>query len=107
MFSTDPSLCLCCLFALIQQFLYTYLDSSLGCNGIVSYDVVAVIILVSGIVFSIVACKYRLRERDEVVNVHIFAEEYYGTIERQFKFILLYYGSGCMIAADLACSYVH
>ena len=37
---------------------------------------VAVIALVSGIVFSIVACKYRLRERDEVVNVHIFAEEY-------------------------------
>ena len=31
--------------------------------------------------FSIVACKYRLRERDEVVNVHIFAEECYGTRE--------------------------
>ena len=33
--------------------------------------------------FSIVACKYRLRERDEVVNVHIFAEEYYGTSLRE------------------------
>ena len=69
------------LFALIQRLLCTHLHSSLSCNGIVSYAVVAVITLVSGIVFSIVACKYRLRERDEVVNVHIFAEEYYGTKE--------------------------
>ena len=58
-----------------------HLHSAIRCNRIVSYAVVAVIILVSGIVFSIVACKYRLRERDEVVNVHIFAEEYYGTRE--------------------------
>ena len=69
------------LFALIQQLLCTHLHSSLGCNGIVIYAVIAVITLVSGIVYSIVACKYRLRERDEVVNVHIFAEEYYGTRE--------------------------
>ena len=27
--------------------------------------------------FSLVVCKYKLRERDEVVNVHIFAENYY------------------------------
>ena len=60
----------------------THLNSAISCNGIVSYAVVTVIALVSGIVFSIVACKYRLRERDEVVNVHIFAEEYnYGTRE--------------------------
>ena len=69
------------LLALIQRLLCTHLHSALSCNGIVSYAVVAVIILVSGIVFSIVACKYRLRERDEVVNVHIFAEEYYGSRE--------------------------
>ena len=69
------------LLALIQRLLCTHLHSALSCNGIVSYAVVTVIILVSGIVFSIVACKYRLRERDEVVNVHIFAEEYYGTRE--------------------------
>ena len=31
--------------------------------------------------FSIVTCKYKLRERDEVVSVHIFAKEYYGTRE--------------------------
>ena len=69
------------LFALIQQLLCMHLHSALSCNKIVSYAVAAVITLVSCIVFSIVACKYRLRERDEVVNVHIFAEEYYGTRE--------------------------
>ena len=31
--------------------------------------------------YCIVAYKYKLRERDEVVNVHIFAEEYYGKQE--------------------------
>ena len=69
------------LFTLIQQLLCTHLHSAISCNGIVSYAMVTVITLVSGIVFSIIACKYRLRERDEVVNVHIFAEEYYGTSE--------------------------
>jgi peptide/histidine transporter 3/4 len=33
--------------------------------------------LLSLFVYTIVAYKYKLRERDEVVNVHIFAEEYY------------------------------
>ena len=34
--------------------------------------------------YCIVACKYKLRERDEVVNVHIFAEEYYGIQEDDY-----------------------
>ena len=69
------------LFALIQKLMCKHLHSAISCNRIVSYAVVTVITLVSGTVFSIVVCKYRLRERDEVVNVHIFAEEYYGTRE--------------------------
>ena len=69
------------LLALIQQLPCTHFHSAISCNGIVSYVVITVIALVSCIAYSIVACKYRLRERDEVVNVHIFAEEYYGTRE--------------------------
>jgi hypothetical protein len=34
--------------------------------------------LLSLFVYTIVACKYKLRERDEVINVHIFVEEYYN-----------------------------
>ena len=41
------------------------------------YLEITLIGLLSLLVFTIVACKYKLRERDEVVNVHIFAEEYY------------------------------
>ena len=33
--------------------------------------------VLSLLVYTIVACKYKPRERDEIVNVHIFAEEYY------------------------------
>jgi peptide/histidine transporter 3/4 len=61
----------------VQQLPCTYLHSAISCSGIVSYALITIFALVSGIVYSIVACKYRLRERDEVVNVHIFAEEYY------------------------------
>ena len=51
-------------------------------NGIFScatahYLVITIIGLLSLLIYTIVACKYKLRERDEVVNVHIFAEEYY------------------------------
>jgi hypothetical protein len=42
------------------------------------YLEITLIGLLSLFVFTIVACKYKLRERDEVVNVHIFAEEYYA-----------------------------
>jgi peptide/histidine transporter 3/4 len=41
------------------------------------YLEITLIGLLSLFVFTIVACKYKFRERDEVVNVHIFAEEYY------------------------------
>ena len=56
-----------------------YLHSAVSCSGTVSYAVITAIALLSFIMFSVVACKYKLRERDEVVNIHIFAEEYYGT----------------------------
>ena len=36
--------------------------------------------VLSLLVYTIVVCKYKPRERDEVVNVHIFAEEYYTKI---------------------------
>lgn len=42
------------------------------------YLEVTLLALPSLIIFTIVAWKYKLRERDEVVNVHIFAEEYYS-----------------------------
>jgi peptide/histidine transporter 3/4 len=42
------------------------------------YLEITLIGLLSLFVFTIVACKYKLRERDEVVNVHIFAEDYYS-----------------------------
>jgi hypothetical protein len=41
------------------------------------YLEITLIGLLSVFVYTVVACKYKLRERDEVVNVHIFAEEYY------------------------------
>ena len=52
--------------------------SPINCSGTVSYIVITIIALLSFIMYCIVAYKYKLRERDEVVNVHIFAEEYYG-----------------------------
>ena len=55
--------------------------SAINCSTTVSYIVIIVIAVLSFIVYCIVACKYKLRERDEVVNVHIFAEEYYGNRE--------------------------
>ena len=67
------------LVALIQYLPCMYLHNAVSCNGTVSYAVITAIALLSFIMFSVVACKYKLRERDEVVNVHIFAEEYYGT----------------------------
>ena len=67
------------LVALIQYLPCMYLHSDISCSGTVSYAMTTVIALLSFIMFSVVACKYKLRERDEVVYVHIFAEEYYGT----------------------------
>ena len=42
------------------------------------YLEVTLLALLSLIIFTIIACKYKLCERDEVVNVHIFAEDYYS-----------------------------
>ena len=67
------------LVALIQQLPCTHLHSAISCSGTVNYAVITFVALLSFIMFSVVSCKYKLRERDEVVNVHIFAEEYYGT----------------------------
>ena len=66
------------LFALIQKLFCTYVHTTVSCSEIVSNIVITIIALLSFIMYCIVAYKYKLRERDEVVNVHIFAEEYYG-----------------------------
>ena len=65
------------LLGLIEDYALKKLPT--GTSGTIGNVVIIVIALVSFIAFSVVACKYKLRERDEVVNVHIFAEEYYGT----------------------------
>ena len=65
-------------FALIQKVSCTYVYGAVSCNEIVSYIVITGVALLSFIMYCIIAYKYKLRERDEVVNVHIFAEEYYG-----------------------------
>ena len=49
----------------------------INCSDIVSNIVITIIALLSFIMYCIVTYKYKLRERDEVVNVHIFAEKYY------------------------------
>ena len=68
------------LFTLVNWRLFSsYLFSShkLSC-GLLYYLVMMGVVLISLIIFAVVAYKYKLRERDEVVNVHIFAEEYYS-----------------------------
>ena len=65
------------LLALIEK----YALEKVPCSGMIRHIMIIIFALLSFIMFSIVACKYKLRERDEVVNVHIFAEEYYGTRE--------------------------
>ena len=68
------------LLDLIQEVICPYVHTaklSISCCTL-SNIVITIITLVSFIMYSIVAWKYKLRERDEVVNVHIFAEEYYG-----------------------------
>ena len=49
---------------------------ALNC-GTAYYFEITLLATLSLIIYIIVAYKYKLRERDEVVNVHIFAEEYY------------------------------
>ena len=68
------------LFTLVDWKVFSsYLFSShkLSC-GLLYYSMTMGVALISLITFTVVAYKYKLRERDEVVNVHIFAEEYYS-----------------------------
>ena len=68
------------LFTLVDWKVFSkYLFSShkLSC-GLLYSSVMMGVALISLITFTVVAYKYKLRERDEVVNVHIFAEEYYS-----------------------------
>ena len=69
------------LLTLIEHLSCTYIHSAMSCNKIITHIVITIIALLSFIVYCFLACKYKLRERDEVVNVHIFAEEYYGKRE--------------------------
>ena len=68
------------LFTLVDWKVFSsYLFSShrLSC-GLLYYSMMMGVALISLIIFTVLAYKYKLRERDEVVNVHIFAEEYYS-----------------------------
>ena len=68
------------LFTLVDLKVFSsYLFSSHKLNcGLLYYSMTMGVALISLITFTVVAYKYKLRERDEVVNVHIFAEEYYS-----------------------------
>ena len=56
-------------------------NNIMSCSGTVVNIVIIVIAILSFITYCVVAYKCKLRERDEVVDVHIFAEEYYGKRE--------------------------
>ena len=56
---------------------YPVHNNALSCPT-AHYLEVTLIGLLSLLVYTIVAYKYKPRERDEIVNVHIFAEEYYS-----------------------------
>ena len=79
------------IFELVQELICSHVDihtTSLSINcSMLSNIVITIIAVVSFIMYCVVACKYKLRERDEVVNVHIFAEEYYGTRENNFDIV--------------------
>jgi peptide/histidine transporter 3/4 len=67
------------LFLLVEYYAfhkYPANDHILNC-ATAHYLEITLIGLLSLFIFTIFACKYKLRERDEVVNIHIFAEEYY------------------------------
>ena len=55
---------------------YSAYNNSMSC-GTVYYIIQTAIALLSLISYTIVALKYKLRERDEVINFHAFAEKYY------------------------------
>ena len=65
--------------ALVEHFAfekYPIYSNSLSC-GTVYYIITIAIALLSLICYIFVSSKYKLRERDEVINFHIFAENYY------------------------------
>ena len=55
---------------------YPIYSDSLSC-GTVYYIITTSIILLSLIAYICVSRKYKLKERDEVINFHMFAENYY------------------------------
>ena len=68
--------CLYLIFGYVLKF-PTSKQDQLSC-GVVYSLIFMVTALLSLIVFTVVAYKYKRRKRDDVVNVHIFAEEYYS-----------------------------
>ena len=65
--------------ALVEYFAfekYPIYSNSLSC-GTVYYIITIAIALLSLIAYIFVSSKYKLRERDEVINFHTFAENYY------------------------------
>ena len=75
------------IFELVQELIYSHVDTtrlSISCCTLSNILItITIISVVSFIMYCLVTCKHKLRERDEVVNVHIFAEEYYGTHARE------------------------
>lgn len=67
------------LFDAVERYVFSFPTTGhlLSC-GTANYLTVTACALLSLLLFTIVACKYKYRKRDEVVNVHIFAEEYYS-----------------------------
>ena len=55
---------------------YPVYSNSLS-SGTVYYIVTLTIALVSMIAYILTSRRYKLRERDEVINFHLFAEKYY------------------------------
>lgn len=68
--------CLYLIFGYVLKF-HTSKQEWLSC-GVVYSLLFTVIAFLSLIAFTIAAYKYKRRRRDDVVNIHIFAEEYYS-----------------------------
>jgi peptide/histidine transporter 3/4 len=67
------------IFILIEYFAfekYPAYSNSLS-SGTVYYIVTLIIALLSMVAYILISRKYKLREREEVINFHIFAEKYY------------------------------
>ena len=65
-------------FTAINHYAFNFATSGhLVSCGTANYIMITAISLLSLVAFTVVAHQYKLRERDDVVNVHLFAEEYY------------------------------